>query len=393
MGRPSKGIRLKQRSNGFYYIVWPGNHKGQSTGTRDGEVAHQALAAFIIERGKLDPDSGDVRLSVTDAVEIYMVEHIRPREKLAGRVVTDGGVETAEFKADFLKTFFVDKAVADIVPDDIIHPETGYIAMRCAGKVRRTHEAPVRTCQPYTIRRDLGLLISALKWCSTVKDAQTGRIRLPAKDVPTIPLPPPAPKRERWLTLEEETKLLMAAPATEEIDPETGKRKRLSRIHRFLVLAVEDGARCEAIEELTWFQVDFKAGTVDYRKPGVAAQHNKRRAKVKMTARSRAMLERAFKERTGPFVLDHKGAIRKSFETAVDRAQLDGVSPHILRHTWATRAIQNGVPPQEVADQLADDIRTIMKNYYHHSPEYMRKASSWRDQEAAGEAAKKEQAS
>jgi len=385
MGRPSKGTRLVQRSNGYWYVVTPGNSRGESTGTRSRQEAEHYLAVAIIEKSHADPSTGEIPLSVSDALDIYLEEHINPRKKMAGRVITDEGMEQAGIKADLLKAFFKDKAVRDIVTDDVAHKDTGYIAMRCAGKVRRTEGAPVRTCEPYTVRRDLGVLISAIEWCADVKDPRTGAVRLKREHIPHIPLPPPAPKRDRWLSLVEENALLAAVPAIDTPDPKTGEPPRLSRIHRFMVLAVEDGARKEAIEELSWFQVDFKAGYVDYRKPNASAQHNKRRARVKMTSRSRAMLDRAFKEKTGPFVLDHSGSIRTSFEAAVTRAKLEDVSPHVLRHTWATRAMQNSVPPQEVADQLADDLRTVLKNYYHHSPEYMKAAASWRDTEAEGD--------
>jgi integrase len=150
------------------------------------------------------------------------------------------------------------------------------------------------------------------------------------------------------------------------------------------VLAIEDGARSEAIRELTWFQVDTKNWlTVDYRKPGAPAQCNKRRAKVRMTSRSREMLQRAFAERTSELVLDHDGPIDRAFRCACRWAWLEGVTPHTLRHTWATRAIQNGVPMRQIADQLADDVQTIERNYYHHSPDYMKEAASWRDKEAS----------
>jgi len=55
------------------------------------------------------------------------------------------------------------------------------------------------------------------------------------------------------------------------------------------------------------------------------------------------------------------------------------VSPHILRHTWATRTARNGVSMREIADFLGDDIRTVEKNYYHQHPDYLHAAADWRE--------------
>ena len=44
------------------------------------------------------------------------------------------------------------------------------------------------------------------------------------------------------------------------------------------------------------------------------------------------ILERARSEATGPFVLDHTGNVRKSFETLLKAAKIEGCTPHILRH-------------------------------------------------------------
>jgi len=170
MGRPTKGTRIKQRSNGFLYIVTEGNSKGRSTGERDRAAAEKALGRFLVEGAPLKADP-EARLTVSAALDIYMEEHVEPRTKLAGRVVV--GVVQAGVKADMLKAYFGDKAVADIMPDDIIHPTTCYIAARCAGRVQRTPGIPPKPCKPYSIRRDLGVLVSALKWCSTVKDRET----------------------------------------------------------------------------------------------------------------------------------------------------------------------------------------------------------------------------
>ena len=48
--------------------------------------------------------------------------------------------------------------------------------------------------------------------------------------------------------------------------------------------------------------------------------------------------------------------------------------PHILRHSWATWAISEGVPPVDVADVLHDTVATVMRVYRHAIPEKRVKA-------------------
>jgi len=426
----TQGVRVECVKGGGdlnYFLYWLGAERGVSTGTTDRGVAESMLAAFIVERGRIfssantrrkearsgdreqleeaiaiyvisrhriETLTGNAPLSVTDALRFYLDEHVRPHKKLAGRVVKRKQI--AEFAADFLNAHFGGRLVRDIVDDDFIHDQTGYILKRARGELARSEGAPIRKAVGSTARRELGVLIAALKHCATVKDPKTGKKRLALDDVPKIPRPRDGRERDRWLTYDEEATLRAAAPAGPPINS-TGKPQRLSRIHRFMVLALEDGARKEAIERLTWPQVDFESdrvvppgvtkGTVDYRNPN-EPESNKRRAKVRMTGASRAMLERAFKERRSDigFVLDEPGNIRGAFESAVKRSGLQAVSPHTLRHTWATRASQNGVSMEEIAVQLADSPQTVERTYLHHSPDHLKNAVNWRDKEAAGKA-------
>jgi integrase len=94
------------------------------------------------------------------------------------------------------------------------------------------------------------------------------------------------------------------------------------------------------------------------------------------------VLERAYSERASVYVLDHPGDIRASFETLVKASGLKDVTPHVLRHTWATRAAQAGVPMREIADWLGDTIQTVERHYYKRSPHYLTAAATWREHEA-----------
>lgn len=353
-----KGTRLRLR-NGTWYIVSQGNTRGRSTRTGDRATAERALAAYIQDRDRIDAVKG-VGLAVSKMLDDYMDEHARPKIK---------ATEQAEIACSYFKVHFPPEKLASSISEDDIE---AYVVARRAGKLKITRDP--KPAGNGTIRRELGTLTAALNHAVRKK-------RLAATSLPHIS-PPPAPRpKDRWLTATEETALLAACPCPPEGYDEKGNPRRLSRIYRFMVLASDTAARKEALTSLTWFQVDFDAGTIALN-PHDRLQTKKRRAVVPMSRRLRGVLERANREKTTGYVLDHNGSIRTSFEGAVARAKLEKVTPHTLRHTWATRAARAGVPMLDIADMLGDDLRTVMKNYYHQSPDYLKGAADWRDREA-----------
>jgi len=396
----AKGNRLVRRDNGFWYIVCTGNSRGRSTGTRDRAAAEKAFAAFILEDDIIE----HVRtgLTVHQALEDYLAEHIRPHA---------ANKEIAEIAAEyFMAHFSPDALVADVRDEDIDFPAdprkplsgNGYIQKRREGRIVLKKQDPVPAADG-TLRREIGFLSSAFEHAGR-KQHEDGTPRIAKAAIPFLPRPAQPPPRDRWLTVEEEARLI-AACSVDEADesrrrsanirqalrssdfigppappPHTPERPRLTRIYRFLMLALETAARKEALETLTWFQVNFATGTIDLNPPG-RRQTNKRRAIVRMSARLRAVLERAFEEKTTDFVLDNETDVRTSFDNLVKRSGLKDVTPHVLRHTWATRAAQAGVPMREIADWLGDNIATVERNYYKRSPHYLKDAVDWRERE------------
>ncbi len=349
-----KGTRLVRRSGGIWYIAWPGNSRGRSTGTRDRALAERALAAFIQEGGR---EVVGVGYTLGAAIDDYMAEHILERAASVG---------TARIMADQILTWWPhDISVRDVTEGEVLR----YIEARRAGRV--VLKKKPKPASDGTLRRELGFLAAACRHAARKKRIELG-------DVPYVPMPPAPPPRDRYLSVEEEEQLVGACQV--ETLASARNPARLTRIWRFLILALETAARREAIETLTWFQVDFGTGTINLNPPG-RRQTNKRRAVVRMSNRLRTMLERAFREKTTAFVLDHAGEVRTAFENLVMRAKLEDVTPHTLRHTWATRAAQAGVPMREIADWLGDSIQTVEKNYYKRSPHYLSAAIDWREKE------------
>jgi integrase len=63
------------------------------------------------------------------------------------------------------------------------------------------------------------------------------------------------------------------------------------------------------------------------------------------------------------------GRVTKGFVRAVERAGLPRLSPHGLRHTWATVALEAGVLTKVVADVLGHSSATITADLYSHTTE------------------------
>lgn len=215
-----------------------------------------------------------------------------------------------------------------------------------------------------SLRRELGALIAAIN-----RAVKTRAVR--PEDVPYIELPPMGAPRDLWLDETQEAEYYALA-----MDNSKGS-SRLTRVTRFVALALDTAARKEAIHELTWDRVDLARGLVDFRVPG-QVQTNKRRVPIPVSDRLAPVLARAYEDwvregKPDPYVIG-QGDIRSAFETWRETTPYPWATAHVLRHTWATLAARAGVPIWQIAGVLGDDPRTVEKNYLHHCPEHLRDA-------------------
>jgi integrase len=338
MGRPNRGIRLEKNEAGIYEIRWSeeGRSKRVSTRSTDAAEAADFLAAW--RRQVAIEQESAAALTVEGVLDAYFREHVY------AKVVGQG---TAEIARKHLLPHFGRMNPIEIMPSDARE----YARLRMTGQHGRQVQGP-------TVRRELGVLVAALNHAADERRLRRG-------DLPPIPLPESNPPRERWLTEAEVTRLIEAA-STED------STWRMSRVQRFVMLAFYTAGRRTALLELKWHQVDFDASTVHLHPGG--RRTKKRRASVPMHPKLRVALERAFVERQTEHVLDHPGSIRQSFETAVQRAGLQDVTPHVLRHTAATHMLRRGVPLWQVAGILGDTEATVRRVYGKHVPDALREA-------------------
>jgi integrase len=316
-----------------WYIQWfeDGHSRRASTRTPDRGEAEAVLAAFRLVKADGPVDD----LTIPQALDWYWDSHAKTLMR----------PEAAELAIRYLKPFFGATLVGALTRSK----QQAYVDQRRA-----------LGAGDESIRRDLSVLSAALRRAEKFNKID----RAP----PVLSLTP-APPRERWLTRHEVARLFRQMRK-----PVRGK------IHRHVLLfsriALYTGARTGAILDLTWDRVDFDGGTIDFRKPGRRIT-KKRRVVTPMTPMLRRMLQHAKKHSRSTHVISWAGEridrIAKSVVSHAEKAGIEDVSPHVLRHTFATWGARKGVPIWLLGKALGQTVASTTERYAKHQPEDLAK--------------------
>lgn len=214
-----------------------------------------------------------------------------------------------------------------------------------------------------TIKHIINVIRGALKYM-----ARMG-FQSPSIEYPKITLPK---GKLRYLTFDEERKLLDANEPTRDIKgmPPFGSRpkntqREMNDLYDFLIMLLDTGARYGELCTLTWQQVDLKAKTISLWRHKV-----KNESILYMSERTYQVLKKRFDIKTSNFIFENstggaRNYIPSTLRRTFSRAGLPDCTAHTLRHTHATRLIQNGLNLYEVKEILGHaDIKTTMR-YAH----------------------------
>lgn len=353
--RQNPGPRLERNGFGIFEIRWTENRRSmrKSTHTSSETEASSKLGEFLIARAAGAETNEPVKAG--QILDDYLREHVE-----------EGKVTDKQRQRDLarnLRQFFGDMYVKDIMPKDV----TLYCKKRGDGTVGGK---PAKSNG--TLRRELNGLVAAINYAVRTK-------RLLGTDAPYIPLPQAPGAKDLWLTEEEELQFLDAA------EEENKGYPLQDRGYLFAHVALGTASRRHAIETLTWTQVDFAVRRIDFTPKG-RQQTAKRRVPVAISERLLPVLQKAYELRTSEYVLHAPTAITARFDAICQRAfkatgnrKFLKVTPHTLRHTWATLAARSGkVTMFDIAGVLGDSLATVQKNYLHHCPEHLRAAVNFR---------------
>ena len=170
--------------------------------------------------------------------------------------------------------------------------------------------------------------------------------------------------RIRWLIREEADRLPAACKA--------------HHVRLLVTLALHTGARSGAIIGLTWDRVDLPRRLVDFREAG-RLRTRKRRVPVPINDTLHAALVEAQAAATTEYVIEWAGGpvarMKHAFRDAAARANLAGVTPHVLRHPAVTWMLQGGVDPWKAAGLVGMTVEMVQQVYSLRHPDYLRDAA------------------
>jgi len=208
-----------------------------------------------------------------------------------------------------------------------------------------------------TIHTELGHLRMVLRWAE--KHGLIAR-------APHIERPPKPRPRERHLSREQVRALIDGAT--------------LPHVRLYAILAYTTAARNSAILGLRWERCDFETGRIDLRDPLLTAPH-KGRAIVPMLRTARAALLDARQGALTDYVIEWARrpvkSVKRGLAAAAQRAGLEHVSPHMLRHSAAIHMAEEGVGMEEIAQMLGHSNVNVTRNVYaRFSPDYLGRAAA-----------------
>jgi integrase len=214
---------------------------------------------------------------------------------------------------------------------------------------------------PASVRNELRLLGHAfnvaIKEWEWVKENPVSKVSFKELKAGTV---------DRWLTQDEERRLLEAAEG-----------KLYGQLKDIIIIALNTGMSQEEILKLEWRNINlFRKTLITTRKKtektrtipinDTAMELLKQRIKV----RHINGIEYVFFNSAGNMI--DTGKLKKVFIKTVKDAGIENFRFHDLRHSFATRLVQNGVDLYKVSKLLGHADVSTTQRYAHHYPESLR---------------------
>ncbi len=335
MPRPSKGARLHTFKHTPFFYIRDTGFPDRSTGLRSRADAEKALAEYINSKGRAGSAHEPETITCDAVLTIYAEEY--------AHTVADPA--RIGYAIDALLPFWANMKLSHV-----------------KGETCRRY-ANFREKSAGTVRRELGTLQAAINYAH-----REGHIT----SAPLVTLPPKTEPKAKWLTRTDAAALLWTAY----------RGHKSEHLARFILIALYTGTRKDAILRMGfspntvggWF--DLEHGLM-YRRGEGERQTAKTRTPAPIPRQLLAHLKR-WRNSGAQWAVEYQGArigdIKRAFPKAVEDAGLTDVTPHTLKHTAITWALQGGASVWDCAGFFSTSPETIEKVYGHHSPDFQESA-------------------
>jgi integrase len=324
-------VELGKYRGKFCAVIGRGRQRKRvSLGTADPVLARTRLAEFRQQRERLDRPT---RINVGSILDAYV----------AARKSEIADPDRPAYAAARLKPFF-----GHLLPDHIT-------SNGCRDYLNQRRLEGVKTG---TVHTELAALRAAVRWASKQQPPWIDR-------APEIWMPSKPEPRERHLSKAEAAALVEACHAP--------------HVRLFVLLALNTAGRAGAILGLKWDRVDLERRRITLRDPDKNVTR-KGRAIVPVNETLFQALRIARPGAISEYVVEmagHKvGSVKKGVAAAARRAGLQGVTPHVLRHTAAVWMAEAEIPMPQIAAFLGhSDSRITERVYARFSPDFLMNAA------------------
>ncbi len=316
------GLYMRGKSP-FWWMTFRVNGKKvyESTKTTNKKLAEKIYAKRVTEitEGKWFDNQQAKSIRFEDMVEKYLQEHAKQRDPRTAKILLPAF-------SGYTLSQITTKRIAE------------YRVMR------------LKNVKPATVYQELALMRRmfnvAIKEWEWLRDNPVSRLSFSVGG---------RNARDRWLTLEEEQRLLSVAT-----NPEW--------LRNLLIVALHTGMRRGEILSLKWQDVDFKRKTIIV----VKSKNNEKRT-IPMSNTVYGILNSIkVRDISGRIFPISGSSLRQAFDKTIVKAALEDFRFHDLRHTFATRLIQNRVDLYTVKELLGHKTIKMTERYAHHYPESLR---------------------
>jgi len=235
----------------------------------------------------------------------------------------------------------------------------GYVLTKVAPKTINEYKVRRRKdgLKPASINRELATMKKAfnlaIKEWEWLRENPVSRVSMEEENN----------KRDRWLTIEEEQRLLEACPTW---------------LKELVTIALNTGMRLGEILSLEWKGIDLFRKTVT-----VFKSKNKEPRTIPINETVFNILKNKVRVKSirtnlvfysEAYTMFSKTNVDRAFRIALRKAKIEDFRFHDLRHTFATRLVQFGKDLYKVQRLLGHKTPAMTQRYAHHYPESLRDA-------------------